>query len=61
MKKVFPRFLQTNNQYMIFGVDVIHPSPNDKSDKSKAESIAAVKFFLIIFLEFIEFNSILKR
>ena len=45
MNKVFPRFLQTNNEYMIFGVDVIHPSPNDKSDKSKAESIAAVKFF----------------
>jgi hypothetical protein len=49
MKNVFPQFLQTNNEYMIFGVDVIHPSPNDKSDKSNAESIAAVKFFLILF------------
>ena len=42
MKKVMPQFLNSNNEYMIFGVDVIHPSPGDKGDSSKSESIAAV-------------------
>jgi hypothetical protein len=46
MKQVLPKFSQTNNEYIIFGMDVIHPSPTgNKSDKSKAESIAAVKNF----------------
>ena len=42
MKKVYPKFQETNNEYMIFGIDVIHPSPTEKTDNSKAESIAAV-------------------
>ena len=42
MKQEMPQFLTGSNEYMIFGVDVIHPSPGDKGDSSKSESIAAV-------------------
>ena len=56
-----PQFLNSNNEYMIFGVDVIHPSPGDKGDSSKSESIAAVItcFLALVFVK--SFNIILNN